>query len=58
MKIYVKVNSLSNTYNENFSIRFKTAMLRSDLCDYANAYILVNGAITVAVNQPRDKIDH
>ena len=31
---YVKVNSLSNTYNENKSIRFKTPMLRSDLCIY------------------------
>ena len=52
---YVEVNSLSNTYNENKSIRFKTPMLRSDLCDYADAYILVNGAITVAENQPRDR---
>ena len=52
---YVKVNSLSNTYNENKSIRFKTPMLRSDLCDYADAYILVYGTITVAGNQPRDK---
>ena len=51
---YVKVNSLSNTYNENKSIRFKTPMLRSDLCDYADAYILVNGTITVAGNQPTD----
>ena len=25
---YVRVNSLSNTYNENKSIRFKTPMLR------------------------------
>ena len=38
---------LSNTYNKNKSIRFKTPMLRSDLCDYADAYILVNGMITV-----------
>ena len=44
---YVRVNSLSSTYNENKSIRFKTPMLRSDLCDYADAYILVNGTITV-----------
>ena len=44
---YVRVNSLSNMYNENKSIRFKTPMLRSDLCDYADAYILVNGTITV-----------
>ena len=28
---YVRVNSLSNTYNENKSIRFKTPMLRSGL---------------------------
>ena len=52
---YVRVNSLSNTYNENKSIRFKTPMLRSDLCNYADAYILVNGIITVAGNQPRKK---
>ena len=60
---YVKVNSLSNTYNENKSIRFKTPMLRSDLCDYADAYILVNGTITVivitiTVNLETEKIDH
>ena len=52
---YLKVNSLSDTYNENKSIRFKITMLRSDLCDYVNAYILVNGIITVAGNQPRDR---
>ena len=52
---YVRINSLSNTYNENKSIRFKTPMLRSDLCDYSDAYILVNGIITVAGNHPRDR---
>ena len=30
---YVKVNSLSDTHNENKSIRFKTPMLQSDLYD-------------------------
>ena len=44
---YVKVNSLSNTYDENKSIRLKTPMLRSDLCDYADTYILIKGTITV-----------
>ena len=44
---YVRVNSLSSTYYKNKSIRFKTPMLRSDLCDYADAYILVSGKITV-----------
>ena len=52
---YVRVNSLSNTYDENKSIRFKAPMLRSDLCDYADAYILVSGTITVAGNHPRDR---
>ena len=52
---YVKVNSLSNTYNENKSIRFKTPMLRSDLCDYADAYALIEGKIRVLGNHPRDR---
>ena len=52
---YVKINSLSNTYNENKSIRFKTPMPRSDLCYYADAYVLVNGTITVAGSHPRDR---
>ena len=59
---YVRVNSLSNTYNENKSIRFKTPMLRPNLCDYSDAYILVKGKIVVTapgvnndVNNIRDK---
>ena len=44
---YVRVNSLLDTYNENKSIIFKTPMLRSNLCDYSDAYILVEGTITV-----------
>ena len=59
---YVRVNSLSNAYNENKSIRFKTPMLRSNLCDYSDTYILVKGTITVTApgannnaNNIRDK---
>ena len=59
---YVRVNSLLNTYDQNKSIRFKTPMLRSSLCDYSDAYILVKGTITVTapgvnnnVNNIRDK---
>ena len=39
----------------NKSIRFKTPMLRSNLCGYSDAYILVNGTITVTGNHPRDR---
>ena len=34
-------------YNVNKEIRIKTSMLRSDLCDFSDAYIVVKGDITV-----------
>ena len=36
------------TYNVNSQIKFKTAMLKSSLCDYSDAYILAKGKITIA----------
>ena len=36
-----------STYSPNKQIRFKTAMLRSSLCDYSDTYILVKGNISV-----------
>ena len=47
------------TYNTNKQIRLKTSMLRSDLCDYSDAYINVKEDITVratdGANNIRDK---
>ena len=34
-------------YNVNKEIRIKTSMLRSDLCDFSDSYIVVKGHITV-----------
>ena len=34
-------------YSINKEIRIKTSMLRSDLCDFSDAYIIVKGDITV-----------
>ena len=34
-------------YTTGSDIKFKTTMLRSSLCDYADAYILVKGTITI-----------
>ena len=46
-KNQVEINDESRgTYTGN-DIRFKSTMLRSNLCDYADAYILVNGTITI-----------
>ena len=45
---WVEINDESRaTYNVNSQIKFKTAMLKSSLCDYSHAYILVKGTITV-----------
>ena len=35
------------TYSHNKQIKFKTSLLRSSLCDYSDAYILVKGNTTV-----------
>ena len=35
------------TYPPNKQVRFKTSVVRSSLCDYGDAYILVKGNITV-----------
>ena len=44
---WVEINGESRgTYTSN-DIKFKTAMLRSSFCDYADAYILVKGTITI-----------
>ena len=41
-KKLVEVNDLSRgQYSVNKNIRFKTSMLRSDLCDYSDTYILL-----------------
>ena len=55
-KIWIEVYDQSGeTYNTNKQIRFKTSMLRSDLCDYSDAYIVVKGNITVEGANNRDK---
>ena len=47
-KNWVEINDDSNgKYNTHNQIEFKTLMLRSSLCDYSDAYILVNGTITI-----------
>ena len=40
-------DQLEGNYNVNKEIRIKTSMLRSDLCDFSDAYIVVKGNTTV-----------
>ena len=44
---WVEINYESRGAYTSNDIKFKTTMLRSNLCDYADAYILVNGKITI-----------
>ena len=47
-KNWVEINDeLKESYSANSDIRFKTPMLRANLCDYADAYILVTGKGTI-----------
>ena len=47
-KNWVEINDESRgTYNVNSQIKFKTTMLKSNLCDYSDPYILVKGTITI-----------
>ena len=41
------INQKKNNYSVNKEIRIKTSMLRSDLCDFSDAYIVVEGTITL-----------
>ena len=44
----VEINDESRgAYNVNSQVKFKTTMLKSSLCDYSDAYILVKGTISV-----------
>ena len=45
---FVEINDESRgAYNVNSQIKFKTAMLKSSLCDYSDTYILAKGTISV-----------
>ena len=44
----VEINDQSRgNYGKNNQIKFKTSIIRSNLCDYSDAYILVSGTITI-----------
>ena len=55
---WVEINdNINGACSPNQQFRFKTAMLRSSLGDYSDAYILVQGNITaVAANNANKKV--
>ena len=56
-KKWIKAHDqFGETYNTNKKIRIKTSILRSNLCDYSDAYIVVKGKIIVT-NPNNDAYD-
>ena len=56
-KKWIEIHDQSGkTYNTNKQIRFKTSMLRSDLCNHSDAYIVVKGKVIVT-NPDNDAYD-
>ena len=47
LNIDINSDQSEGNYDVNKEIRIKTSILRSDLCDYSNAYIIVKGTITI-----------
>ena len=47
VEVHDQSGSADDRYKPSKQIRFKTSMLRSDLCDFSDAYIVVKGKITV-----------
>ena len=45
------------TYDVSNQIKFKTSMIRSNLCDYSYAYILVSGTITITGEGADDAVN-
>ena len=47
IEVHDQSSSAEDRYKPVKQIRFKTSMLRSDLCDFSDSYIVVKGTITV-----------
>ena len=53
---WIEINNLSGgQFSVKRNVRFKTSILRSDLCDYSDAYIVVKGRISVTGDNNANK---
>ena len=57
MQVYDHSGSAKDKYEPSGERRFKTSMLRSYLCDFSDAYIVVKGTITLTKTDGRGFID-
>ena len=57
IEVHDQLGSAEDRYKPSKQIRFKTPMLRSDLCDYSDVYIVDKGDITLTENANRNFAD-
>ena len=57
VEVHDQLGDANDRYKPNKPIRFKTSMLRSDLCDFSDVHIVPKGDITVKKAANRDFID-
>ena len=55
VEVHDQSGNAEDRYKPSKQIRFKTLMLRSDLCDYSDAYIVVKGDITLEGDNDANK---
>ena len=56
-KKWIKVNDLSSGQYSDNKNRFKNLVLRSDLCDYSDAYIIAKERISVSGTTAASRIN-
>ena len=57
VEVHDQSGSADDWYKPNKQIRFKISLLRSDLCDYSDAYVVVKEDITLTKTNGRGIID-
>ena len=50
----INSQTVKSKYNQNSFIKFETESIKSSLCDYSDAFILVTGLCTIFYMQDRN----
>ena len=55
IEVHDQLGNAEDRYKPSKQIRFKASVLRSDVCDFSDAYIVVKGTITVTGTNNRSR---
>ena len=56
VEVHDQSGSADDRYKPNKKVRFKASMLRSDLFDYSDAFIVLKGAILLLQKQTKEEL--